>query len=287
MLSALPDARTRVIALIGDPVSHSISPRAQSYALAQSGANALCLAFRVTPDGLRKALSGALAFGVAGVMVTIPHKEGVFPLCDELHPSAQLVGAANLLELRADGTLCGHSSDGWAALRSLDDKGVSVQGARVAILGAGGSARSLALSFADAGAACVTLYNRTLERAQTVAEEVLNRTGTQAFARALPVSDLEDADILVNTTSVGMTPDVGATPLDARLVMAHHTVFDIVYNPLETRLLREAKERGAKVVDGLDMVLWTNVYAARVCLGVALEIQDLRDEARRALGGGD
>lgn len=280
----LPDARTRLIALIGDPVAHSVSPRAQSFALSQIGENAACLAFQVAPQGLQRAVRGARDLGIAGLMVTIPHKQAVLELCDELHPWAHLVGAANLLEFRSNGTIRGHSSDGWAALESLKSRGVEVRGARIAITGGGGSARSLALTLADAGAASIEIWNRTLERAQTIADEVDSRLGVPAIARALPVSDLK-ADILINTTSIGMTPDSASTPLDPALIEARHTVFDIVYNPLETRLLREAKQRGAKTVDGLDMVLWTNVYAARVCLGVELSIEDLRAEARRALEG--
>lgn len=279
------NARTRVIALIGDPISHSVSPRAQSFALAHSGENALCLAFPVKSERLAEAIRGAQGLNIAGVMVTIPHKEAVLPLCDELHPSAQLVGAVNFLEFRADGTIRGHSSDGWAALRSLEDKGVTIRGTRVAILGGGGSARSLALTFADAGAIHITLFNRTVERAQIIADEVARRTNVPAIVRAIPVSDLSDADIIINTTSVGMTPDVDASALEAGVIEAHHTVFDIVYNPLETRLLREAKERGAKTVDGLDMVLWTNVYAAKIGLGTDIKIEDLRAEARRTLIG--
>ncbi len=284
MNSFTHDAHTRMVALIGDPVSHSVSPRAQTFALSRAGANAVCLAFRVEPQRLQSAIVGARELGAAGLMVTIPHKEAVLSFCDELHPSARLVGAANLLEFRPDGTTCAHSSDGWAALESLKSRGVNVEQKRVAILGGGGSARSLALTFADAGASSVTLWNRTVERAQIIADEVRSRLGVHAEARALPVADAQDADIIINTTSIGMTPDTGSTPLDSALIEARHLVFDIVYNPLETRLLREAKERGAPTVDGLDMVLWTNVYAARVCLGVEISIDDLREEARRALG---
>jgi len=279
----LPDARTRLIAIIGDPVTHSVSPRAQSFALSQIGENALCLAFQVSPPRLQNAVKSARELGLAGLMVTIPHKQVVLEWCDELHPSARLVGAANLLEFRADGTTCGHSSDGWAALESLKSRGVEVRGAHITILGGGGSARSLALSFADAGAASIEIWNRTPERAQAIADEVRSRLGVEAVAPPLPVGDLSRADIIINTTSIGMTPDTGSSPLDSAHIDAHHTVFDIVYNPLETRLLREAAQRGAKTVDGLDMVLWTNVYAARVCLGVELRIEDLRAEARRAL----
>ena len=284
MPSEFLDARTCIIALFGQPISHSVSPRAQSFALSRRGVNALCLAFEVSPEKLAAAVRGARTLGMRGVMVTIPHKEAVLSSCDQLHPSAQLVGAANFLEFHADGKIYGHSSDGWAALRALRDKSVSVRGKRIAILGGGGSARTLALTFANAGAASVALYNRTVERAQTIADEVQDRLHITSFARALPPPNLKDADIIVNTTSIGMTPDADASPLEPNTIEAHHTVFDIVYNPLETRLLREAKERGAKTVDGLDMVLWTNVYAARMAFDVELDIRDLRDEARRALG---
>ncbi len=277
------DARTRVLALMGAPVSHSVSPRAQSFALSRRDVNAVCLAFEIAPEKLVAAVRGARTLGMCGVMVTIPHKEAVLSGCDELHPSAQLVGAANFLEFRADGKICGHSSDGWAALRSLRDKGVTVRGKRIAILGGGGSARTLALTFANAGAASVALYNRTVDRAQRIADEVQESMHITSFARALPVYDLKDADIIVNTTSIGMTPDEKSSPLEASAIEPHHTVFDIVYNPLETRLLREARRRGAQIVNGLDMVLWTNVYAAKIAFDVDLDIEDLRDSAWRAL----
>ena len=278
------DARTRVLALMGDPVSHSVSPRAQSFALSRRGLNALCLAFEVAPEKLIAAVRGARTLGMSGVMVTIPHKEAVLSCCNDLHPSAQLVGAANFLEFRADGTICGHASDGWAALRSLRDRDISVRGKRIAILGGGGSARTLALTFADAGAASVALYNRTVERAQRIADEVQDRLHITSFAHTLPVYDLKEVDIVVNTTSIGMTPDTKSSPLEASAIEPHHTVFDIVYNPLETRLLREARGRGAQIVNGLDMVLWTNVYAAKIAFDVDLDIEDLRDSAWRALG---
>ena len=280
-------AHTQTLAIIGDPIEHSLTPRIQNAAWRALGADSALVnvAFRVCPSNLATAVFGARSLGFLGLMVTIPHKEAVLPLCDELHPSAQLLGAANLLEFRKNGAIVGHSSDGWAMLESLREENVEVAGQHITIIGGGGAARSLALTLAGAGVASITILNRTLERAQTIAAEV-SRHGVAARAAALERDTVahacDHADLLINTTSVGMTPDIDATPISGHLLNASCAVYDIVYNPLETRLLREARAAGARGVDGLGMLIYTNVYAARVCAGREISAQVMREEAMRA-----
>ena len=282
-------AHTRTLAILGDPIEHSLTPRIQNAAWRAAGAGSqfVNVAFRVAPSQLATAVFGARALGMLGLMVTIPHKEAVVSLCDELHPSAQLLGAANLLEFRADGTIVGHSSDGWAMLQSLEEENVEVADKQVTILGGGGAARSLALTLAGTGVKDITILNRTLERAQTIAAEV-EKLGVEVRAAALEREHItaatSGADLLINTTSVGMTPDVNATPIGQNLLRPDCAVYDIVYNPLETRLLREARKIGARGVDGLGMLIYTNVYAARVCAGREISAQVMREEAMRAFG---
>lgn len=275
-------AHTQTLALIGAPVSHSVTPRAQNAALQEIGANVVNLAFRVEPESLETAVRGAQALGFLGLMVTIPHKEAVLEFCDELHPSARTPGAANLLVFRPDGRIEGHSSDGWGAIQSLREKGIEVREQKIVILGGGGSARSLALTFALEGASEIVLLNRTVERAQKIADEV-RALGIRAEVASTPEAALDDAALLVNTTSVGMTPHAAETPLDRRFLRPGLPVFDIVYNPLETRLLREAREIGAVTVDGLDMVLLTSVYAVRECAGMEISLATMRAAALEAL----
>jgi shikimate dehydrogenase len=284
-------SHTRTLAIIGDPIEHSITPRIQNaawQALRESGlaADVVNVAFRVPAGNLEAAVRGARALGLLGLMVTIPHKERVLALCDELDESARLMGAANLLQFCDDGTIVGHSSDGWAAIESLKEEGVAVGGARIAMLGGGGAARSLALTFARAGAREIRILNRTLERAATIAAEV-RALGVEAQAAALEPSTLRAAltgsDLLVNATSVGMHPRENESPVPDGVLAPHLAVYDIVYNPLETRLLKAARACGARAVDGLGMLIFTNVYAARVCAGSTLSPAVMRREALRVL----
>ena len=280
-------AHTQTLAIIGDPIEHSLTPRIQNAAWRALGEDSafVNVAFRVSPANLATAVFGARSLGLLGLMVTIPHKEAVLSLCDELHESAKLLGAANLLHFRADGAIVGHSSDGWAMLESLREENVEVAGQKITIIGGGGAARSLALTLAGAGVSEITILNRTIERAQTIAAEV-EKHGVAARAAALERDSLahacEHADLLINTTSLGMTPDVNGTPVGSNLLRPTCAVYDIVYNPLETRLLREARAAGARGVDGLGMLIHTNVYAARVCAKREISAQVMRAEAMRA-----
>jgi shikimate dehydrogenase len=282
-------SRTRTIAIIGDPIGHSITPRIQNFALQHIGAEITNVAFRVAPENLAQAVRGARALGLLGLMVTIPHKEAVLDLCDELDESARLIGAANLLHFRDDGATVGYSSDGWGALKSLEEEGAAIKNQRVVILGGGGSARSLALTFAREGAREIVLLNRTVERAQKIADEVA-ALGTSARANSTDAStcsrELASADVLVNTTSIGMSPRVDESPLDAQVLAAAPkslTVYDIVYNPLETQLLRDARALGLRAVDGLGMLIYTNVFAVKQCAGLDISASVMREEALSAL----
>jgi shikimate dehydrogenase len=293
--AAFISSHTKTLAIIGDPIEHSITPRIQNaawQALRDSGAAAgvLCdvvnVAFRVPAHELERAVRVAKALGLRGLMVTIPHKEKVLALCDELHQSAQLMGAANLLHFQSDGKIVGHSSDGWAAIESLKEEGVEVPAARIAILGGGGAARSLALAFAHAGAREVLLLNRTVERAQIIADEVRNlkvKTRACALDESTLREVLGEVDLLVNATSVGMHPREEECPVPDGVLHPHLAVYDIVYNPLETALLKMARACGARAVDGLGMLIYTNVYAAKVCAGSTLSPVVMREAALRAL----
>jgi shikimate dehydrogenase len=196
-----------------------------------------------------------------------------------------MMGAANLLHFREDGKTVGYSSDGWAAVKSLNESGVEVRGARIAILGGGGAARSLALTFAHEGASSIRVLNRTVERAQSIVDEL------KAFdieSEALPPDErtlrqtLSQTDLLVNATSVGMHPRVDESPLPTGVLSAPLAVYDIVYNPLETRLLKEARAAGAKAIDGLGMLIYTNVRAAQICADLEISAAMMREEALRA-----
>ncbi|MEO6906502.1 MAG: shikimate dehydrogenase [Abditibacteriaceae bacterium] len=290
------DSSTKVLAIIGDPIEHSLTPRIQNAAWRNLNApqqtyNVLNVAFRVQQKDLELAVRGAQKMGLLGLMVTIPHKEKVLSLCDELDISAQDVGASNLLHFRSDGAIVGYSSDGWAAIKSLEEEGVQLENSRVAIMGGGGGARSLALCLARAGISHLRLLNRTVERAEKIVQEV-KALNPLLDVLALPSQKstfeavLPECDILVNATSMGMSPHVDGIPLNSNLLKSlpgHAAVYDIVYNPLETRLLKAARGKRLRVIDGLGMLIYTNVRAAQICAQAELSAAVMRREALAAL----
>lgn len=273
------DAKTRLIALIGDPIEHSLTPRIQNAALQRLGVNVRNLAFRVTSKNLRDALKGFKAVGVLGVMVTIPHKEAAFRLADDADEFARLMGSANLLVLSPDEKdemrATAYSTDGYAASRSLKERGVDVRNKRIAIVGTGGAGRALAFQFALEGAAELRLFNRTLVRAQRLARELQHKLQFKAVyvfphePQTLK-EQLIGCDLLVNATSVGMHPHEDETPVPADALHRDLTVLDIVYNPVQTRLLREARRKGCHIVDGVPMLVYTNERALALCLGISI-----------------
>ncbi len=268
------DARTKIIALVGDPIEHSLTPQIQNAALKRLGLNVRNIAFRVPKGFLRDVIIGFKVAGVLGVMVTIPHKEDAFRLADERDQFAQLMGSANLLVFK-DGKIIAYSTDGYAASRTLKEVGIDLKGKRIAIVGTGGAGRALAFQFALEGAAELVLFNRTLERAERLESELKQKLKFKAVKALGPrpsslVSELRRCDLLVNATSVGMHPNEGETPVPPEALHKGLVVFDIVYNPVQTRLLKEAKRIGCKTVDGVPMLVYTNEKALELCLGVAV-----------------
>ncbi|MFA0741595.1 MAG: hypothetical protein DFNUSKGM_001707 [Candidatus Fervidibacter sacchari] len=268
------DARTKIIALVGDPIEHSLTPRIQNAALKRLGLNVRNIAFKVPKGALRDVVKGFKAAGVLGIMVTIPHKEDAFRLADERDQFAQLMGSANLLVFK-EGKTIAYSTDGYAASRSLKEAGIDIKGKRIAIVGTGGAGRALAFQFALEGAAELVLFNRTLERAERLKSELkqkLKFKAVKAFVLAPPslVPELKRCELLVNATSVGMHPNEGEMPVPPEALHNGLIVFDIVYNPVQTRLLKEAKRVGCKTVDGVPMLVYTNEKAIELCLGVSV-----------------
>lgn len=239
-------AATRVVGVIGSPVRHSLSPALHNAAFVAGELDWRMLAFEVAPGEGAVAVAAMRTLGIAGLAVTMPHKADVATAVDELDPAARALRSVNTVVLRPDGTTFGASTDGDGFVDSLAAVGYEVAGRRVVVLGAGGAARATVVALASAGAADIAVLNRT--RATAHAAATLTPT-----ARAGTIDDVVGADLLVNTTPVGMGAD--ELPLDAGLLHAGLTVADIVYHPLETALLRAAAQAGCAVVDGLGMLV--------------------------------
>lgn len=248
-----PTGATRLAAVIGDPVRHSLSPTLMNAAFAAAGLDWTYVALEVAQSHLPDALVGVRALGISGLSVTMPHKESAAACVDLLSPTAERLGAVNCI-VNDGGVLTGHNTDGEGFVRSLRHGfGFHPDGKRCVVFGAGGSARSIILALADAGASEIVVVNRTLSRAERAAALAGDRGEVVASEGAR--SDIVDADLIVNATSVGMgNPGSGEMPFDASLVHKGQTVVDIVYKPLETPLLSVARANGATVANGVAML---------------------------------
>jgi len=277
----------KIYAVLGDPIGHSMSPVMHNAAFRALGMPDRYHAFRVRQQDLRDAIYGAKALGFGGLNLTIPLKEEALKYVDP-DPIAARIGAVNTIDF-ADG-IQGYNTDGIGAMRALEDVGVGVAGKNILIIGAGGASRAIAFQFAYSGGE-ITIANRTEERADKLARDL--RTGLEELDRSSHVrsigldrvaSEIADADILINATSIGMHPDVGASPVSPDLLRPELVVFDIVYNPLHTRLLSEAEQRGAIAIGGVRMLVHQGAEAFRIWTGreppvdVMLEavVQELR-----------
>ena len=244
--------RTRVAAVIGSPVAHSRSPQLMNAAFSALGVDWVFTALAVAEGRSAEAVAAARVLGLGGLLVTMPHKEGVIEALDRLTPAAEALGAVNSIAWEGD-ALVGDNTDGPGLVRSLElDDGLSVAGLRCAVLGAGGAARSVIWALADAGAAEVVVVNRTRSRAEIAADLAGDR------GRVGDAFELVGVDLIVNATSVGMgasPEESGALPLDPSILQSGHTVVDLVYQPVRTPLLAAAEARGAQAIDGIGMLV--------------------------------
>jgi len=287
MEGSLISGKTKVCGVIGDPVEHTMSPVMHNAAFKKLGVDYLYLPFRVGRQGLGKAIEGMRALNIRGLNVTIPHKVAIIPFLDELDPLVERVGAVNTI-VNNEGVLKGYNTDATGFLQALLEKDIEPKGKNVVILGAGGASRAISFILAERGASLVIL-NRLLE--MDWAEELAGRI-SEVFRKevnALELNEenlvrvLEKANILVNATSVGMSPDVDKTPVPARLLKPGLVVFDIVYNPIETRLLREAEATGAQTISGLDMLVWQGALAFEKWTGLKAPVDVMKREAIKVL----
>jgi len=260
------NGKTKVCAIIGDPVGHSLSPVMHNAAFKELGLNIVYVAFPVKTSMLKDAILGARRLGLLGLNVTMPHKHAVIHYLDETESTAKAIGAVNTI-LNERGKLFGYNTDGKGAMIALQENHVDPEEKKMLLLGAGGAAKAIAFQAAQETDELVIL-NRTQKKAKQLAE-LLNKTfGTKVKCRTLSTEvlneELETTGILVNATSVGMSPDVNSSPVPADLLHSGLCVMDIVYNPLETKLLKDAKIAGAKVVSGLEMLLYQGAVAFEI-----------------------
>jgi len=279
--------KTKVCGIIGDPIEHSMSPVMHNAAFRELGIDYVYIPLRVAPEGLRRAIDGMRALNMRGLNVTIPHKVAVMSLLDDVDEGALKIGAVNTV-VNDGAVLKGYNTDATGFLTALQNAGVEPQGKSVVILGAGGAARAISFILAENGAHLVILNRRLeLDWAEELAGWISQHFRIRVKALELDetnlASVLDGADILVNATSVGMSPDIGNTPLPARMVRPDLVVFDIVYNPVKTRLIKEAEAAGARTIGGLDMLVWQGALAFEKFTGQKAPFEVMKQKAVEAL----
>ncbi len=266
---------TRVAAVIGHPVRHSLSPALHNAAFQQLGVDWVYTAFEVMPGGAQAAIDAMRVLGLGGLSVTMPHKEMVADAVDSLDPAAAALRSVNTVVPQADGVLMGYSTDGAGFVASLAAAGVKVHGRTVCVLGAGAAARAIVDALARAGVARIAVLNRTFSSAQQ-AVELAGDVGVLGVA-----SDVREAQIVVNATSIGMgSQDL---PFDVAALHAGQVVADIVYHPRDTALLQAARAAGAVAVDGLGMLVHQAALQQQLWHGLVPDVTVMAAAAEREL----
>jgi shikimate dehydrogenase len=271
------DSYTIMYGVFGDPIRHSKSPIMLNRAFEAAGINAAYAAFHITPGTVKDAVAGIRALGFRGVNVTIPHKLEVMEYLDEIDEGARVIGAVNTI-VNEGGKLKGYNTDGIGYVRSLkEETGIDLRGRKVLMLGAGGAARGVGYALAKEGAAQLYIANRTKEKAV----ELAGSMSSFCEAQGLGLDEIKDiageAALIVNNTSLGMHPNVDEVPMDTSLIGPGTVVSDLIYNPLVTKLLREAEGRGAVIHSGLGMFIYQGAYAFEYWTGQPAPIAAMRE----------
>ena len=273
--------KTRVCGVIGDPIEHTLSPIMHNAAFKALKLDFAFLAFKVKAADVEKAVSGMRALGIHGLNVTMPHKSAVINYLDEVDQAAKAIGSVNTI-LNKDGRLFGFNTDGVGALQALRENGVEPRGKKVLLLGAGGAARAIAYTLAREADELVIL-NRTAKQAAELANLLKQTFDRKVVADALSpnaIKDtLQDSDLLINATSVGMKPNANKTPVAFEWLRPDLAVMDIVYNPVETKLAKDAKAAGAKVVSGFEMLIYQGAASFEIWTGHSAPVEVMRHAA--------
>lgn len=277
---------TGLLALIGSPVGHSGSPAMYNYSFERLGLDYAYVAFDVKEQDVKQALEAMKLFNMRGMNVTMPDKIEAARCVDELSDAARIIGAVNTI-VNEDGKLIGHNTDGIGFVKNLEDHGVTVQGKKITVAGGGGAATSIQVQCALDGAKEITIFNkkdaffeRTLATAEKIKDAVpdcvVNVYDIDDIAKM--TEEIGTSDIFVNATIVGMKPmDDQSVVKDLSALRPGLVVADVVYNPVETKLLKDAKEAGCTCVGGKGMLLWQGVAAFKLYTGEDMPVEEVRE----------
>lgn len=263
---------TRTCGLIGNPVEHTLSPVIHNTLAEITGQNLVYVPFLVEAERLKAAVEGAYALGIAGLNVTVPHKEKVLPFLQEADALAEKIGAVNTL-VRTEGGYKGYNTDMPGLYRAMRSDGIRVEGEQVLLLGAGGVARAVAVMLADK-AEKIYILNRTVDKAEAIAGEVNGFAGRQV-ADALPLTAFRELPgekyLAIQATNVGMYPHTENAVIEDKAFYSRiHTGYDLIYNPARTRFMQLVEAAGGKAFNGLKMLLYQGIIAYELWNGTEI-----------------
>jgi len=282
-----PTVHTKLVVLLGQPLGHSISPAMHNRMFEKLGMDYCYIPIETSHENLETVFAGLTKMNVAGFNVTIPHKVHIMEFLDELDPLTQTIGAVNTICLN-DGKTKGYNTDGEGFVRSLEEKAnISVQGKRFFVLGSGGAVRAIAMTLAFKRAEKIYLCNRTLSKAKSLTQEINQKiidcaeSVEQTPETIKPY--LQNCDILVNGTQLGMHPREMISPINKSLLSKNLIVSDIVYNPLITQLLKDARQLDCTIVDGLGMLIYQGAAAFQLWTGVEPPVNEMSEVAYKLM----
>lgn len=278
---------TKVLGVFGDPIAHSLSPVMHNAAIRWLNVDYIYVPFHVLPKNLPEAIKGISAMGLAGVNVTIPHKEQVIEYLDEISERSAQIRSVNTI-VNVDGRLRGDTTDGPGFIRSATAEWGKLDGCKALILGAGGSAKAVAFALAEIGCEII-VANRTRRRAVELVEGLnqvfeAGKFGAAGLSEQELIDEMPGVDLVVNTTSVGMHPDVDSIPVPPELLHPRLLVYDLVYSPVRTRLVAEAEKCGARAMNGLSMLVYQGAISFEMWTGFQAPISVMEKAILNTLG---
>ncbi len=261
--------KTRITGVIGHPIEHSMSPPMHNNAYKQLNMDYVYVAFHVQPEDIEKLITSAKTLGICGLNVTIPHKTTIIPYLDEIDETAKKIGAVNTIQFK-DNKAKGYNTDGIGAIKSIQEY-TTLQDKNILILGAGGASKAISFSLINENINSLTIANRTKENAEQLIENIKKQTNfTKIQYHTINDVDeiIEDMDIIINTTPIGMYPHHEVKPpIKTDNINKNHIVMDIIYNPLETQLLKQSKENGAQTINGTSMLINQGLVSFEIFTG--------------------
>ncbi|WP_071395840.1 shikimate dehydrogenase [Bacillus tuaregi] len=274
----------KIYGVIGDPIAHSMSPIMHNDSFKRYSINADYLAFHVKQEALHDAVKGFKAIQLAGFNVTVPHKTTIMAYLDEIDPLAQAIGAVNTV-VNDEGRFIGYNTDGSGFLEGLKKEIPTLKNQKMLLIGAGGAARAIYYTMAHAGVQTIDIANRTAEKAEYLVQNCPYPVDSAVLSIENAERKLAEYDLIVQTTSIGMHPDTERTPICLDGIKKDAFVSDIIYTPLETKFLREAKQNGARTQNGISMFVYQGALAFEKWTGILPDTDSMESIVLKQLGG--